>query len=66
VATPSGNLAKFLKSKMPILKLTTSFIIIVGLVLINCGEVEAKREKSEQKWRSCWVTSGVKRVKVQC
>ena len=27
---------------------------------------EAKREKSEQKWRSCWVTSGVKKVKVKC
>lgn len=55
---------------MPLSKLTTrlvSFGLMFGLFIVIFVEgAEAKREKSEQKWRSCWVTSGVKKVKVKC
>jgi hypothetical protein len=51
---------------MPLLKLTTRIIVIGFVLMMGCDEVLAKRVKSEQKWRSCWVTSGVNRVRVKC
>lgn len=63
---PSNFLAKFLKPKMPLSRLTTRVLIIIFMLMVFSEGVEAKREKSEQKWRSCWVTSGVKKVRVKC
>ena len=55
---------------MPLSKLTTrlvSFVLMFGLFIVIFVEgVEAKREKSEQKWRSCWVRSGGERERVIC
>jgi hypothetical protein len=40
-------------------------MIIVCLVLVNCDGVEAKG-KGEEKWRSCYVIRGTKKVRVKC
>jgi len=50
----------------PLFRLTTSVVIILGLILVNCEGVEGKGVKSEQKWRSCYVIKGVKKVRRMC
>lgn len=63
---PLRKSVKLSKTEMPLFKLTTGLVAIMVMIIMFGDIAEAKREKGEQKWRSCWVTRGGERTRLRC